>query len=199
MHTQDAIIRDINQHARNPGQLQLPKPAMSDLRQTAEQRHAIHASHKTHRPLSDDYELVGLAGEAQFAKEFRCTLDTELRPAGDHGHDFLMNTDTGHIVTVDIKTARKPYNLLLEARARHTAFIYVLAHYIDEHHVKLLGWTTGRIMRSCPIKDFGYGIHNHYLPAAQLRPMRSLHHLLTTQNTHHPQAPSTRIADVLTG
>ena len=52
---------------------------------------------------------------------------------------------------------------------------------LDEDRQKafLLGWEWGRKLENSPSKDFGYGVINHYIPRAELRPLDDLNqHLL---------------------
>ncbi len=96
---------------------------MLDPKCIAARRARIHASHTSSRPLSPDYELVGVAGEVAFAQEFGLEVDATARPGGDGGVDFTLP-----IGTVDVKTYRLPYNLLREAGKPH-ADILVLAAF----------------------------------------------------------------------
>ena len=140
-----------------------------DIRKIANEREKIHENHASSRPLSDDYEYVGLKGEEQFAKEFDLELDRELRPGGDKGIDFI--TIVGRI---DVKTARKPYNLIVE-EDKVKADIYVLAIYRDyDDDAVLLGWAFKDEVLNAPVKDFGYGIMNHYISRKELHPIEAL-------------------------
>ena len=142
---------------------------MPDLRKIAEEREAIHKDHTSSRPLSDNYEYIGLKGEAQFSEEFGINLDLKLRPGGDKGSDFLTKLGSG-----DVKTAGKAYNLIVE-KNKVDADIYVLAQYNDSNDKAiLLGWTIRNQVLDAPVKDFGYNIINHYIPKSKLMPMESL-------------------------
>jgi hypothetical protein len=143
---------------------------MQNIEDIAAQRARIHASHTSSRPLSPDYELVGVAGEAAFAQEFGLKVDATARPEGDGGVDFTLP-----IGTVDVKTYRLPYHLLRETDKPH-ADILVLAAFDDttgEAH--LIGWEWDSVMRQCPTRDFGYGIVSHYKAAEELKPISELH------------------------
>lgn len=136
----------------------------------AQSRHESHKNHSTSRPLSDGYELIGLLGELEFAKQSGVMIDLERRLDGDKGIDFVVSVK----LSVDVKTARKAYNLIHE-EGKSFADIYVLAQYEDEtNQTKLLGWEFGSVLKSAPVKDFGYGIKNHYIPKEQLKPMSAL-------------------------
>src|SRR5262245_14514790 len=133
----------------------------------ATERSASHAPHASQRPLSLGYELVGLVGEAQFASDFQLPLNFGARPGGDGRVDFVLPMR----FTVDVKTARKPLHLI-EEQGKVVADIYVLAGYDDEHRAaEMLGWELGNVLRRAPVRDFGHGIINHYIPRAELRPM----------------------------
>ena len=141
----------------------------SDLKKIAEEREAIHKDHTSSRPLSENYEYIGLKGEAQFSEEFGMDLDIKLRPGGDKGSDF--STILG---SIDVKTARKAYNLIVE-KNKVDADIYVLAQYDDSaDKAILLGWAIKDQVLGAPAKDFGYNIVNHYIPKSKLMPIGSL-------------------------
>ena len=143
---------------------------MNRLRKIAQRRHDIHKNHASSRPLSKDYELVGLSGEVAFAEFSGLEVDWEERPSGDKGIDFT----TPNGMTVDVKTARKAFNLIHEEN-KPFVDIYVLAQYMDDmEEAALIGWEYGEALEKAPRKDFGYGIINHYIHKNKLRPMDDL-------------------------
>lgn len=143
------------------------KPEYEMLRRIADDIESLHVNHASQRILSEDYLFMGLAGEYTLAKELAITYKISLQPGGDKGIDF--NTPIG---TVDVKTARKPYWLIVPVENKHPADIYVLAGYQDLGRiVTLIGWTYWNILKEQPAKDFGAGILTHFLEAAQLSPM----------------------------
>ena len=75
----------------------------------AADRARLHKGQGTSRPLSKEYELVGLSGEVAFSKETGYPLDLRTRIGGDNGVDFYTS-----LGTVDVKTSRKPYFLVVE-------------------------------------------------------------------------------------
>lgn len=136
----------------------------------ADARQALHADHASHRPLSEGYELIGLIGEAEFARVFKQPLDLNRRPNGDSRVDFVVPFR----VKVDVKTARKPL-YLIEEEGKVTCDVYVLAQYFDEGQTAgLLGWEKGEVLARAPVRDFGKGILNHYIPRENLRPVSDL-------------------------
>lgn len=140
------------------------------IQMEAEARHNAHKEHASSRPLSKDYELIGLLGEAKFGEICGFMPDLQRRLAGDSGVDFIVPLR----YSVDVKTARKPYYLIHE-QGKNFADIYVLASYDDgTKKVELLGWESGSALKKAPVKDFGYGIMNHYIPVKELRPMQEL-------------------------
>ena len=138
------------------------------LQRIAEQRSYTHIGHTSQRILSENYNLIGVCGEDAFAKEFNLEIDDSVKPAGDNGTDFVL----GLQFSVDVKTAKLPYNLLLEV-GKPVSDISVLAGYNDGN-TKLIGWEWGLKLSQAPTKDFGYGVINHYIPAENLRPMTEL-------------------------
>jgi len=145
-----------------------PKPD-NELKKIALEREDVHKDHASSRPLSKDYEYVGMVGEAQFAKEFNFKLDKELRPEGDGGKDFSCS-----LGTIDVKTARKAFNLIVE-EGHVRADIHILAQYNENKETAtLLGWAYKKEVLDAPKKDFGYGVINHYIPKNKLRSIESL-------------------------
>jgi hypothetical protein len=136
----------------------------------AKQRMVIHSGHSSRRRLSDDYELLGLVGEAEFARMFHQPLDLERRSGGDGGIDFVIPL----AFKVDVKTARNPLHLIQE-QGKVAADIYVLARYLESiKRAELIGWEWGPVLARAPVKEFGHGIVNHFIPADRLRPMSEL-------------------------
>ena len=137
------------------------------IRAIAKRRHDIHKNHASSRPLSKDYELVGLSGEIAFGEFADLKADLSERPEGDHGVDFT----TPNGMTIDVKTARRAYNLIHET-GKQFVDIYVLAQYDDStERATLIGWEYGNTLAKAPSKNFGYGIINHYISKDKLRPM----------------------------
>ncbi len=133
----------------------------------ADGRHDAHKDHASSRPLSLDYEFIGLSGETAFGRVCGQMPDLDRKLEGDKGVDFYVPL----IFSVDVKTARKAFHLIHE-QGKHFADIYVLAQYDDEtKQSKLIGWEWGIKLKNAPVKDFGYGIMNHYIPAKELKPI----------------------------
>lgn len=133
-------------------------------------REKVHESHATSRPLSDGYEHVGIAGELALSQLTGLAPDLSLRPAGDDGVDSLIFLR----YTVNVHAARKPFNLIHE-KGQKMADIMMLADYDDETQTsRLLGWEWGKVLLQAPVKDFGHGVMNHYIPRKDLRPIKEL-------------------------
>lgn len=112
--------------------------------------------------------------EEAFESAFGYPIDEEDRPGGDGNVDF--NTPVG---TVDVKTARKPYHLLVEV-GKPQADIIVLAEYLpDIKMAVLIGWEYSEYVQRTPVKRFHKdGPQNHYIRAEYLRPMKELDALI---------------------
>ena len=139
---------------------------MAEVPDLATRREALHFGQASQRQLSEGYEAVGLAGEGVFAEQTGLVLDEADRPGGDAGYDFILD------LTLDVKTARKPYNLIVEV-GHVKADLYALARYVEDG-VEWVGWAWGREVLAAPTRDFGYGVLSHYVPAEDLRPMEPL-------------------------
>lgn len=145
------------------------KTTKEDIIKESILRHESHKNHATNRPLSENYEYIGLLGEWKFGQFINCEPDLSRRLSGDKGVDFTVNN-----ITIDIKTARKAYNLIHE-EGKSFCDIYVLAQYDnDKDDITLIGWEYGDILKKAPIRDFGYGVINHYLHSSNLKTMQEL-------------------------
>jgi Holliday junction resolvase len=149
---------------------------MLSLQAHADARHRLHQSHPTSNPLSPDYELVGMAGERELARVLQQAPDLALRPGGDGGsdHRVWIRTDQGErIVRVDVKTSRKPRNLLV-GQGKVRADIYVQAGYFDaSQHAVLLGWEWADRVRLAPLYR-PKNRNNHAIAVNRLRPIVDL-------------------------
>ena len=137
-------------------------------------RQAIHKGHSTPRFFDDENteDIIGAYGEVAFSKLTGIPVDEELRPNGDNGRDFEVPLN----FRTDVKTARKPFNLLVKVdEIDGPVDIYVLGKFSDEtKEVEFIGWQWKSVMKIQPSKDFGYGIVSHYMSANKLRPMSEL-------------------------
>lgn len=140
-------------------------------------RTEIHSEHSSQRILSKEHDKVGLSGEFAFGEFSGLWPDTRSLPGGDCGVDFTI----AMWFTVDVKTYRNPGNLIHE-QGKPFADIFVLAKYDDEtQKSKLLGWEWGVKLKAAPVRDFGYGVVNHYIPADQLKSMEELKKRLSSK------------------
>lgn len=145
----------------------VPQPWVRTALMIAQQRQQLHANHESSRPLSDGYEFIGLMGEIAFSLQYGLAVDLSDRAGGDGRVDFELRGRT-----FDVKTARKPYNLISEVGA-DVADVLVLAG-IDGDKVTFHGWEKRATIKSAPTKTFGHDVLNHYIPAADLQCMTLL-------------------------
>lgn len=126
-------------------------------------------------------DTIGIAGEIAFGNRYNLTPDLEIRPMGDGHVDFKINVEDKKIITIDVKTAQKAYNLLIKKwEIDKASDILVLAHYIDNDNIEFLGWSTRKIMKQQPIKVFSsLGIENYFLSKDKLNSMEMLDELFT--------------------
>jgi hypothetical protein len=133
---------------------------------------------------NDDIEdIIGLYGERQFGIEFGLPVDVSIRPTGDRHIDFYAQTAAKVVKTVDVKTARLAYNLLVkEWEMGDAADILVLCGFdgdpLGSHSQNLIGWEEKAEMAKCPVRDFGYGIPNYHKRRSVLKPMSALKDIL---------------------
>ena len=137
--------------------------------------------HGTKRYYKDENkeDVIGIAGEIAFGKLYDLDPDLEIKPNGDNHIDFnLLINDIK--VTIDIKTAQKPFNLLIKKwEIEKCADVLVLAKYLDIDNIEFIGWTTKKIMKKQPTKVFSsLNIENYYLHHTELFKMKDLDKLL---------------------
>lgn len=134
-------------------------------------RSELHAG--SARRFSEGYDDVGEAGEDAFGALIGQERDKRDLPGGDGGVDFTVTID-GKQYTVDVKTARKAFYLLVEAGRsdKPMADLYVLCSYSDAMGcATCLGWATRAEVIAAPTKDFGFGVVSHYIARERLRPI----------------------------
>ena len=120
-------------------------------------------------------DIRGSLGELLFSSVYGFPVDTTIRPDGDGGIDF--NTPIG---IIDVKTALKPFNLLVKKREiNNPVDIYILAHDHGDGEASFVGWEYASVMKNCPFKDIGgFGIISYYKSARELHPMTEFNKLL---------------------
>lgn len=138
-------------------------------------RQSTHRTNTTER-FYDDENLenkIGAKAEIAFGRLSGIPVDTNSYLTGDGNVDFKV-LFRDKVLTVDVKGARNPlYLFVKEKDIDNCATILVLAEVLGDE-VMFLGWATRKMMRASPVRDFGYGIRNHYLPASNLRSMFDL-------------------------
>jgi hypothetical protein len=132
------------------------------------------------RVWADDYVKVWLSGEIALAELTGIVPDFCNKFNGDGGVDshFILNiNENKKRMTINIKTSKKPYNLLAEDK-RNKADIYILAHYFPEtKRSNLLGWEFGSVLYKAPFIDIPVkdGVKQfHAIPLHKLRDIQIL-------------------------
>jgi len=140
------------------------------------QRQKVHIINSSRRFFEDKNEedIIGITGELAFEKLFKLPMDRSLYENGDDHVDFTYN-HKGRDVTIDVKTARKAFNILIkEWEIDKAADIIVLCQF-DNFKITFLGWESLKIMKTMPVKDFGYGIRNYYRNIKACRTMDEMY------------------------
>lgn len=150
---------------------------LNEAKEVGIKRQEGHIKHNnsTRRFFENPYEedIIGVIGELAIEKKFGLKMDREVRPKGDGHYDFTI-TVNGILITIDIKTARKPYNLLIKNHEIDVAADVNILAGLKGNIVTFLGWETKTVMKDRPKKDFGYGIINYYKHSTKLRPMEKI-------------------------
>ncbi len=120
-------------------------------------------------------DIRGSLGELLFSSVYGFPVDATIRPSGDGGIDFITP-----IGIIDVKTALKPYNLLVKKNEIYNPVdIYILARDHGNGGASFVGWEYASVMKNCPLKDVGgFGIVSYYKPAGELHPMAEFDNLL---------------------
>lgn len=150
-----------------------------DAERLGKARQQIHRNNSTERFFDDPNteDICGVMGEMAFSVYSGLPVDTNLYEHGDGKKDFEF-TLGGRKLSIDVKAARKPYNLLVKEKdAKDCADILILAG-ISGDDVSLIGWEHKSLMVLSPVKEFGYGIRNHYRGRKRLREMEQLKDLI---------------------
>ena len=131
----------------------------------------LHRNHSTERFFKDKNieSAIGIYGEIRFGSMYGLAPNLREKIQGDD-YDFLV-----HGKKVDVKTARKPLNLLVKEFEIGKCDIYVNSRFDEaKKAVTFLGWETSQVMKEQPQRDFGYGIVNYYKKTGLLKPMEDL-------------------------
>jgi len=152
---------------------ELGLPDIEQLRMLAKTRTAMHRGKASQRKLSEEYELIGLCGERQFAREVREPMDVRILQHGTRRGNFRL-IFRGKPVRVDVVTAREVArglpNLAVSPSSNVHPDLYVLALFHDPDHVELLGWIEDE-----EAKTYGVGRLADHLPLNHIIPAKSLH------------------------
>ena len=132
------------------------------------ERYRNHIGQSTYKPLSPDHEYIGLLGEVAFSIVYALPLTWEDLKGGGDECDFRIGN-----ISLDIKTYRRPLSILCKQHKRHADRI-VLAKYISDEAIKLIGWDYYEMIKRSQPRDFGRGIINHHREAGDLRDMKEL-------------------------
>lgn len=130
------------------------------------------------RKWSEDYVRVWLAGEIALAEFTGVKPDFENKFYGDGGTDSFINLMLNGVktkITINVKTSKKPYNLVAEPK-RNKADIYMLAHYFPEtERARIMGWQWSKIIHQCPTQKLDErGVELHVMPFYKLRDLQIL-------------------------
>ena len=147
----------------------------ADLRDRAVTMNRSHRGHSSFGPRSEGHNIIGAAGEREFAKFSGLSMTGVNRSGqGDGDIDFTFTDGT----TVDVKTARKPLALVLKTeKVSSAADVLVLAFGRDKPilEARLVGWAYAREVVQYPTRKFSQdGKVCHWMPRKDLHTMAEL-------------------------
>lgn len=123
--------------------------------------------------ITDDSHYVGLVGERYWCHDLLgLPVQLDYRRGGDNGSDMTLPDGR----TIDVKTYRKPFNLVVQ-QGKAKADIFVLLGYREEDKsVEAKGWATKQEILSAPTRYFNpkNQLLSHYIPAGKLHPIQPL-------------------------
>jgi hypothetical protein len=117
----------------------------------AEARHNQKKNYKTHKPLSDNYEVVGVLGELVFSLIIQQHMDIELKKEGDDGFDFAKS---------NIKTSEehKARHLIEFKDKQFFGYYYFVIVNLQNKYGFVRGYIHSKEFREkAQLIDFGYG------------------------------------------
>lgn len=152
--------------------------AKASIEYEAKMRHNAHDGQASSRPFSENYQLLGIAGEVAFSRDFDLERKKEILPRGDGRFDFRVGR-----LTIDPKVARNPKYLFREVDKQYSAILVQGGFQEDGDSCYIIweGWEFSELMLEEPTKDFGHGVVNHYKRVSDLRDMLSLRELLAKE------------------
>lgn len=144
---------------------------MTIIETLAARRTALHADRaESSRPLSDDFDEIGLAGEVAFGTFSGLCPDFSDRPKGDDGYDFKVPL----LYRVEVRSTKPGRNLIHREDKPLAADIYVLAE-VDGDRTTLVGWCWRKTLAEAEVRVLqDGGPPSHFVPRNALRPMGEL-------------------------
>jgi hypothetical protein len=143
---------------------------MEPLYEEIAKRARAHQSQASTRPLSPNFEMIGIAGEVQFSYDHDVKRNREINRAGDGGIDFVMPDGT----KINVKT-RANCRALLHEKGKHSpADLIVVGQFHDEGEVfwvEFMGWEFVSTIEQAPIVELSTGVTNHEVAIEDLRSM----------------------------
>lgn len=153
---------------------------LSSAEEIGKRRQNLHMGFGTPRLNPDnpyDEDIIGVKGEKAWEYLTGCEMDTSDRIDGDMDDftNLFIIDGCPQFYTIDVKTARKPYNLLVKvSEINKPVDIYVLARYTDvTDTIDFLGWQWRTVMAHQPIKTFIL-VPSYYMHASKLQDIKKL-------------------------
>ena len=130
-------------------------PAWDMIYEIGQRRHVQKDEFKSTRAWHIKSHIIGIVGEFVVSLESGKEFDSELRLFGDGGRDFEINNEKA-----DIKCATfiKDPDLKHPANEHRWPDYFVLVAFNEPNKkARLMGWTTGDLLKIADIRDYGYG------------------------------------------
>jgi hypothetical protein len=145
--------------------------------EVARVRHDTNKFSSTNKPLDNEAEALGLAGELAMANLLRI-VHRPQSAAPTRGYQFNLGPNK----RIKVVTSKNPLSLLVK-EGKVTADVYVLARCVGDpvaENVDFVGWASAKEVRSAPTliptSKGGYTQPAHKIPAADLGDMKYFMH-----------------------
>jgi len=115
-----------------------------------------------------DAHLTGVVGELAVAQLYDGTVDREVYERGDDGHDLAFGRTTIDVKTTQTTAISRP-DLIIPIDPKPTADYYFLTHWIDDHQVRVLGYSSQDTVLDREQRQFPGSTLNYVVQHAELQ------------------------------
>ena len=115
-----------------------------------------------------DAHLTGVVGELAVAQLYDGTIDRRVYDHGDNGHDLVFGQTTLDVKTTQTSALSRP-DLIVPVDPTPTADYYFLTHWLDDYHVRILGYASRETILDREPRRFPGTTLNYVVPPTELQ------------------------------